>query len=249
LSKFGKDITIICPSKIKSDILGADKIKNEINVKGDITTISFPFKEGTIDKVDYFIQGDKFNIVIKPSSSKYKISPKKVKFLSTGGKIDYIITIDIDSLRKLGYFYSENQDLFKSKNIINIDKHITNTFFGEINLVNKSVSSDSEIILELIDVMKIKIDKDIATNLYYGIRSATNNFSSYSVTAQTLENAALLLKKGALKKPLLSQQPNFYSQKQRSLNMIEKERSQKETLDEQELKPKIFRPTSSKNLS
>jgi len=67
--------------------------------------------------------------------------------------------------------------------------------------------------LKIIKSLSIEIDKEIATNLYRGITTATNNFSSYSVNAKTLENSALLLKKGAIKKPLtqttfgLRQQP------------------------------------------
>jgi nanoRNase/pAp phosphatase (c-di-AMP/oligoRNAs hydrolase) len=249
LSKLGKDATMVCASEINSDLIASDKIKDELNIRGDVTIISFPFKEEAYDKIHCDIQGDKFNIVIKPSSPKYKLDPKKVKFSSSGGKVDYVITIDADSLRKLGYVYSENQNLFENKKIINIDRHITNTYFGEINLVEKSESSTSEIILELINTLKIKLDKDIATNLYYGIRSATRNFSSYSVTSQTLENAALLLKKNAVKKPLSFQQQTGYPKKQRPLEMIEKEKSTKEFIDEQELRPKISRPTSPRNLS
>ena len=249
LSKLGKDITLVCPTKVKSDLIGVEKIKDDISIKGNTTIISFPFKEGSIDKVDYYIQGDNFNIIIKPSSPKYKLDKKNIKFSSSGGKIDYVITIDVDTPRKLDYIYSENQDLFKTKKIINIDRHITNTYFGEVNFVKKSASSTSEIVIELLDNLKLKIDKDIATNLYFGLRAATRNFSSYSVTPETLENAAFLLKKGAVKKPLPIQQPNVFSKRQRSLESIEKENFSKEFTEDQELKPKIFRPTSSRNLS
>jgi len=249
LTKLGKDITLVCPSKTQSDLIASDKIKEDVSVKGDTTIITFPFEEGAIDKVDYYIQDDKFNIVIKPSSPKYKINKKNVKFASSGGNVDYVITIDVDNLRKLDYIFSENQNLFKSKKIINIDRHITNTFFGELNLVNKSASSTSELIMEFLQNLKIKIDKDIATNLYFGLRSATKNFSSYSVTPETLENAAFLLKKDAVKKPLVIHEAMTGFRKQRPLNMIERESMAKEGIDNQELKPKIFRPTSSKNIS
>ena len=92
--------------------------------------------------------------------------------------------------------------------------------------------------------MKVKIDKDISTNLYFGITSATNNFSSFSVTAKTLETAAQLLRLGALKRlnSFSAPRPNIFNRKTRGLEDVEKEFSGSDTEEDQELKPKIFRP-------
>lgn len=75
-------------------------------------------------------------------------------------------------------------------------------FFGSVNYVNKTVSSTSELILNVLQQLEVELDKDIATNLYFGITTATNNFSSYSVTADTFAAAAQLLKNGAVKKAI-----------------------------------------------
>ena len=95
--------------------------------------ITTPFKQKDFDidliKKDFII--DLIDLKIVPNK-------KNIKFSSSGGKIDYVITIDVDTPRKLDYIYSENQDLFKTKKIINIDRHITNTYFGEVNFVKKS---------------------------------------------------------------------------------------------------------------
>jgi len=201
LSKNGKSVSIVCADEIKTNIVGADKIKGDITVSGDNLIITFPYSEGAVDKIDYYIQGDKFNISIQPTSSKTKLSEKDVEFSQSGGDIDYLIVLDADSLKRLGFIYSENEKIFKDKKILNIDRHITNSYFGETNYIEKSSSSTSELVYNLLDQLKVKIDKDIATNLYFGITSATNNFSSFSVTAKTLETAAQLLRLGASKGP------------------------------------------------
>ena len=214
-------------------------------------TITFPYTEGAVDKIDYYIQGDKFNISIQPSSAKTKLSEKDVEFSQSGGDVDYIIVLDADSLKRLGFIYSENEKFFKDKKIINMDRHITNGYFGETNYIEKSSSSTSELVYNLLEELKVKIDKDIATNLYYGITTSTNNFSSFSVTAKTLETAAKLLRLGASKRPnsFMPSTPNIFNKKVRSFDNVEQEVSSSDTEEDQELKPKIFRPGNPGNLS
>ncbi|MFH1826870.1 MAG: DHH family phosphoesterase [bacterium] len=250
LTQLGKSVSIVSAGKIKTDVIGSEKIKNELSISGDNLLITLPYEEDAIDKIDYYIQGDKLNIVIAPSTPDKKISPDRVKFEQTGGDLDCIITIDVDSLKRLDYIYSENKESFKGKNLINIDRHITNIRFGTINYIDKSSSSTSELILALIKNVKAKIDKNIATNLYFGIRAATNNFSSFSVTPDTLETAAFLLRQGAIKKSNnISTSPNIFNRKQRSLESIEKDITSIEAEDDEELKPKIFRPGNTGKLS
>lgn len=207
LSKMNKHVSIVCSQVPKYDIVGTDKIQTAFAPSGNHLVISFPYTEGAIDKVDYNITGDTFNLIIAPNSETTKINPKDVKFSYTGGKIDFIITVDVPNLNSLGPIYTENQSEFQGKTIVNIDRHLINNNFGTVNLVNKQISSTSELIYQVIRDLGAEIDKDLATNLYNGILSATNNFSSYSVNQQTFEAAAELMKFGAVKKQLAQPKP------------------------------------------
>lgn len=201
LEKMGKGCAVIFTGKINDqNIIGLEKVKDNLSVNGDNLVISFPYNEGAIDKVDYQIQDQNFNLVIVPRQGYPKIDPSQVKFSYTGGNFDFIIVIDSPTLNNLGEIYQNNQNQFIGKEIINIDRHLTNNNYGTINLINKTASSISEIVFKVIESLEIMIDKDIATNLYYGLVSATNNFSSYSTNADTLEIAAKLLRAGAIKK-------------------------------------------------
>ncbi len=200
LSKMGKNISLVSAQKVEMDIAGADKIQSELVTSGDNLVISFPYSEGAIDKVDYNIQGEYFNLIIAPRAGYPKLDPKQVKYSSSGGMLDYVIVIDSPTLQSLGTIYTDNQNQFQGKDIINIDRHLTNAFYGTVNYVNKSASAVSEIMYHLIKELKVDVDKNIATNLYSGIASATNNFTSYSVNADTFEIIAQLLRMGALKK-------------------------------------------------
>ncbi|PIQ73090.1 hypothetical protein COV58_04380 [Candidatus Roizmanbacteria bacterium CG11_big_fil_rev_8_21_14_0_20_36_8] len=212
LIEMGKNVSIISESIPQSDLLGADKIKNDLQNGGDNLVVSFPYIEGTIDKVDYNIQGERFNLVIVPRTGSQKIKADEVQFSYSGGNIDFIITIDAPNLNSLGSIYQKNERKFSSATIINIDRHLINNSYGLINFVSKSSSSTSELVLEVIKKLGTNIDKDIANNLYYGIITATNNLTSYSVTADTYEHIAELLRFGAVRKPAVTNVPNSFGQ-------------------------------------
>lgn len=200
LTKMGKNVSLACSEKITSDLTASDKFQNVIGTSGDSLMISFPYVDGSIDKIDYNIKGDYFNLIITPRPGYEKLNPNKVSYSYTGGTVDFIIIIDSPTLNNLGSIYTENQSQFTGKDIINIDRHLTNAYFGTVNFIDKTISSISELILKILRSIKIDIDKDIATNLYAGIAASTNNFTSYSTNAETFENIAFLLKMGAIKK-------------------------------------------------
>lgn len=202
LTKMGKNVSLVASTPVQSDMIGADKIKTELQTGGDNLVVSFPYQEGAIDKVDYNIQGEQFNLIIVPREGHKKLKQGDVQFSYSGGKIDFIITVDAPNLNALGDIYQKNQKHFESSTIINIDRHLINNFYGMINLVSKASSSTSELVYKILQSLSAEIDKDIATNLHEGIALATNNFTAYSVNADTFEAIASLLRAGAVKKPM-----------------------------------------------
>ena len=242
LTKMGKNVSLACSTKPESDIIAADKIKTQLATGGDSLMVSFPYSDGSIDKVDYNIQGEAFNLIITPRPGFAKLDPKAVSFSYTGGVVDFIVVIDTPTLNTLGAIYSENQNHFTGRDIINIDRHLTNAFFGTVNFVNKTVSSISELVLTVLEELKIEIDRDMATNLYSGVAVATNNFTSYSVSADTFEHIAPLLRAGAVKKIVKKPEPvkiNIAPSAESQPTPIEEVEKEKNAQDW--LKPKIFK--------
>lgn len=207
LTKIGKNVSIAASSAPQSDVIGADKIKTQFATGGDSLMVSFPYSDGSIDKVDYNIQGSSFNLIITPRPGYSKLDPSQVNYSYTGGTVDFIIVIDSPTLNNLGALYTENQAHFTGRDIVNIDRHLTNAFYGTVNYVNKTASSISELTLSVLQELKVEVDRDIATNLYSGIAAATNNFTSYSVSAETFEHIATLLRMGAVKKLVKKTEP------------------------------------------
>lgn len=266
LSKMGKTVSIACSQKVQSDLTASDKFQNIIGAGGDSLMISFPYADGAIDKVDYNIQGESFNLVVTPRPGFQKLNPNQVNFSYTGGQVDVIFVIDAPTLNSLGTIYTDNQNQFNGKDIVNIDRHLTNAYFGTVNYVNKTISSISELVLSVLQTLGVEIDRDIATNLYAGTAASTNNFTSYSTNADTFEHIAALLRLGAAKKafkkpvpvavqpfqsPPMRSQPQVINSmpghspevpKSNPIESVEKEVTTEKPQTSQEwLKPKIFK--------
>ncbi len=202
LTRMGKTVTLVASENPQSDLIGVDKIQNNLTTGGNNLVVSFPYTEGSIDKVDYKIEDERFNLIVAPREGHEKLQPKDVQFSYTGGKIEFIIVIDSPNLNALGGIYQNNENKFSGKNIVNIDRHLINNNFGTINMVVKTSSSTSELVFQVIRSLGVELDKDMATNLYTGIATATNTFSSYSVNADTFETVSQLLRAGAVRRPI-----------------------------------------------
>ena len=78
-------------------------------------------------------------------------------------------------------------------NSVNIDHHCTNTRFADANYVDGSASATGEILFDLFEKMGVRIDDNIARNLYTAICSDTGCFKFSNVTPKTMSIAAKLL--------------------------------------------------------
>ena len=66
---------------------------------GKNLVISFPYQEGSIEKVSYNIENDKFNLVIEPRENYPVITPEMIKYSYGGGNTDLIITVGTSQLK------------------------------------------------------------------------------------------------------------------------------------------------------
>ncbi len=80
---------------------------------------------------------------------------------------------------------------------INFDHHPDNTPYADVNIVDPNASAVAEIVYHFLKYADAHIDKDIATCLLTGIFTDTGGFKHANTTADALEVAAELLKKGA----------------------------------------------------
>ena len=81
--------------------------------------------------------------------------------------------------------------------LVNIDHHITNTNFGDINIVITTASSTAEIVYRLFDESQTRIDDRMATSLLTGLYTDTSNFSNAATTTIAMDAASRLIASGA----------------------------------------------------
>jgi phosphoesterase RecJ-like protein len=108
---------------------------------------------------------------------------------------DLIISLDCSDVERLGRF--TQMQAFKSAPLLNIDHHLTNLNFGDINLVDARASSTTEIVLQLLEYMAVPLDPELATCLLVGIVTDTRGFRTSNVTVQVMEAALRLMNAGA----------------------------------------------------
>lgn len=198
LEQAGKITTIACPTPLTveySNLFGIDRVETKIGNKNLV--ISLDYAEGSIEKVSYNVEGDKFNLVIQPKDGFPPFSPQKVHYSYSGISADAIFVIGAQEFSELGNLYETNKETFTKIPTINIDYHEENSQFGKINLVSPTSSSCSQIILQIVRMLNLPVDADAASNLLTGIEEATRRFQSRSTTAQDFEAAAFCLNKGA----------------------------------------------------
>lgn len=99
-----------------------------------------------------------------------------------------IISLDSATIERIGKL----KKVYENCESINIDHHISNTNYGNINYVNP-VSSTSEIVYNFLEYAKYKIDKKIGSSLYLGLVNDTGNFRHNNVTKDTFEMAGDLI--------------------------------------------------------
>ena len=78
-------------------------------------------------------------------------------------------------------------------NIINIDHHDTNERFGTINIVSAKASSTCEVLYIIAKASNFEFNNMIAKELYQGIITDTNCFTSRTITKRTHQVASELL--------------------------------------------------------
>lgn len=107
---------------------------------------------------------------------------------------DLVIALDCGDHLRMGKVYTALPN--PSPTLINIDHHITNTEFGDFNLVDPKASATVEILHYLFQEWNEPITPGIATSLLTGLVTDTLGFRTSNTTARSLRAAADLMDAG-----------------------------------------------------
>ncbi|MDY6825790.1 MAG: bifunctional oligoribonuclease/PAP phosphatase NrnA [Bacillota bacterium] len=133
------------------------------------------------------------------------------------------VVLDSSDAERLGDF---SDIVMENKNIINIDHHVTNQFFGTYNLVNAEASATGEILFHLLNDLAVQIDEDIAEALYVAISTDTGSFKYENTRPGTHRVVASLMEfninPGSLSQKVFDERPlAFYTLLKEALSSLE----------------------------
>jgi len=198
LQKKGKKAEIVSegysPFTELSYLKSIDTIKSELShlhkftIKVDVSDIK-------IDALSYDISDNWLSIHLTPRQG--IIGKKNIRTLQTGYKYDLIFILGATDLNSLGNIFFNNTDLFYRTPLINIDNNPANEHFGNLNIIDLTACSISEIIYKTMSGIGLDTDADRATSILTGMIARTRSFKTPSVTPATLNLAGKLMEIGA----------------------------------------------------
>lgn len=118
---------------------------------------------------------------------------------------DMLLMADCSDRTRLAGFYRDDPERVSGVTpIINIDHHITNDHYGQVNIVEPKAASTTEVIADVLAVWGTMMTRDIAQCLLAGIYGDTLGLRTESTTARTLRSAADLVDAGANPVPIVN---------------------------------------------
>jgi phosphoesterase RecJ-like protein len=107
------------------------------------------------------------------------------------GEFDTFITVDCADFKRLGQPFEGFR-----KPDINIDHHITNENFGELNLIEDEQVATASILADHLPAWGLQISTPVAAALLTGIVTDTLGFRTSNMTPRAMQQAATLMEAG-----------------------------------------------------
>ena len=102
---------------------------------------------------------------------------------------DLAMSFDCGSVKRLG--------IEVNAPLVNIDHHISNENYGDINIIDTSAISTTQVLYDYFISSGIKLNVKMATALYSGLADDSQNFTTDKTAERTFLMAADLVKSGA----------------------------------------------------
>ena len=175
--------------KCRKKIAIAGHIRPDGDCVGSCTALYQYLKQNKaelgIEQVDVYLEpfGNEFRILKGTEEIRHSYEPEV--------EYDLFISLDCGSLDRLGNALKFFQS---AKKTINIDHHISNSLFAEVNHVVADASSTCEVLFDLFE--EEKITGEVAECLYVGLIHDTGVYKHSNTSQKTLKVAGCLISKG-----------------------------------------------------
>lgn len=205
LNKIGKKVDLVAPGFKTPESLGflpnVDQVKGAIETPSNYT-LRIKTDKAPIAEWSYGLKQGALEIYLK--SEHGILSLDDLEFHKEQYKYDTIITLDAPDLPCLGQLFEKHSELFYNKPIINIDHHVGNEQYGQINVVDINAAATGEVVARtLMELGGHHLDDHIATNLFTAIFLKTNGFRNPTISPNTLKIGAELIQLGARREEIM----------------------------------------------
>lgn len=213
LKQMGKEASIVSPTDPVvgiSSLVGIDKVQKSFSGtgSGDLT-VSFPYKEGEIEKVSYTLDNGKLNIQVKAGPQGLNFQQSDVDFKrASAGAPSLVFMIGIANPQTVANVFDMNAN--PTTSVVNVDNKEENQKYGAVQNVSTRFSSVSEEVADFVTLLEpqVELDVDTCQNLLTGILFATKDFTTPNTSYLAFEMAGILMKKGAKRSMPATTQPN-----------------------------------------
>lgn len=164
--------------------------------------ISVDTRKSRVGELSYEARDGFLHIYLTPKSGAFDAG--HVKTGATEYRHDLIVTVDTPDLASLGAVRGDAADFFFRTPILNLDHSPANELYGQVNWVEPTAASSSEVVYRLIRDLGRSIDAELATAIMTGIIAKTRSFRSGAITPQTLTTASELAAAGAKRDVIVS---------------------------------------------
>jgi len=112
---------------------------------------------------------------------------------ATPQKFDVFVALDTSVKNRLG---TVNKAIAPGTTILNIDHHISNENYGDLNFIDASAPATGQILLEFFQHVGARISAEMATNLFAAISTDTGSFQYAGTNERTFAAASHLISCG-----------------------------------------------------
>lgn len=205
LKKQGKEADAVLPaldaSRVPNFLPQREELKPTIGAMRAFN-LSLDVTQTPLSELLYDVKDGKLQITIVPKKGEW--SPKDVTFKHGDDRYDLVIVVDCPDLASLGSLFREHADFLYRTPIIAIDRDPGHEHFGQVNLVDLTAVSTTEVLFGIFERWnKNMIDETVATALLAGMIAKTQSFRTSNVTPKTLQTASQLIAMGAKREEIV----------------------------------------------
>lgn len=200
LAPLGKETTMISPSFVPEHLQflpGTSGVRERLEPLRELR-LEIPLDDLRIRDLQWHVADSALSIAVQ-SEGNQAFPDREVRVQRRQYPWDTMVTLGTTRLHALGPTFTDHTAFFYDTPLLNIDRGTANEFFGTVNLVPATASTNAEVVLELLETLGgvSLLSREVATCLLTGVMAGSRSFRSPTITPRTFQAASKLLEQEA----------------------------------------------------